>query len=236
MTGTVDLEQLPLSVTPASHAFSFTSIHTLIEANGGDDKIFGNDGDDILMGQQGADEIRGGAGNDDIWGGHNVAGGQDTGDRLDGGADNDVVVGDNAVILLTGSSVSPRYRNLSGTVIFDSDGVPQTTGAAQAKLRSCFRGRERPWAGNLIIRPSPLGFDWNRSCERRRVAELPIAHARAHTAATLLVKPLHRRQSAGAGGSLRPTRHPAAKGKRLSPFLSEFFPQSLVPRPTDGQP
>lgn len=132
VSGTVDLDLLPLSVAPGTHAFSFTSIHTLIVANGGNDQIFGNDGDDILMGQQGADEIRGGAGDDDIWGGHNVAGGQDTGDRLDGGADNDVVVGDNAVILRTGSSVSSRYRNLNGSVLFDSEGFAQTTGDAQA--------------------------------------------------------------------------------------------------------
>ncbi len=43
------------------------------------------------------------------------------GDYLDGGTGNDVIAGDNANILRTGSTVSPRFRVLSGDDIFDTD-------------------------------------------------------------------------------------------------------------------
>ena len=55
-----------------------------------------------------------------------VGGGACTyGDYLDGGSGNDVIAGDNATILRTGTTLSPRFRVLTGTSILDT-----TTGAA----------------------------------------------------------------------------------------------------------
>ena len=58
-------------------------------------------------------------------GGHNVTGGHDGNDRVDGGAGNDVVVGDNAIVLNTGKSNSPRHRMLSDSTIYDLSGNAQ---------------------------------------------------------------------------------------------------------------
>ena len=105
------------------HPFEFASIYFEKvdgEGNplGGNDQIQGNDGDDIILGQQGDDWIEGNEGNDSLIGGHNVTGGHDGNDRVDGGAGNDVVVGDNAIVLNTGKSNSPRHRMLSDSTIY----------------------------------------------------------------------------------------------------------------------
>jgi Ca2+-binding RTX toxin-like protein len=94
---------------------------------GADDLIYGEGGRDYILGQQGADVIFGGSGDDDIYGGHNVATGHDTGDFIDGGTGNDVIAGDNASIQGTDAYVSPRFRALEGTVIYDSNGNVQVT-------------------------------------------------------------------------------------------------------------
>ena len=124
----VDFTRMP---PLAADPFTFEAIDTQNADGGGDDTIDGEDGDDILLGQQGSDTITGGAGDDDIIGGHNVAGGQDAGDRLDGEAGRDVIVGDNGSVRRRGDAVSPRFRVLSGSVIYDTNGVAQATSASQ---------------------------------------------------------------------------------------------------------
>ena len=115
----------------AAHPFTWTSIDTGAALGGGDDLIRAGDGDDIVLGGQGADRITGGDGDDDLIGGHNVADGSDGGDRIDAGAGNDWVAGDNADLLRTGSSLSPRFRVLAGDAIFDVDGDALVTAAWQ---------------------------------------------------------------------------------------------------------
>src|SRR5690606_36294105 len=68
---------------------------------------------------QGDDVVFGGAGDDDLIGGHTVAGGYDGSDVLDGGLGDDVLVGDNAIVLRTGSPLSPRVRVLAGPTLHD---------------------------------------------------------------------------------------------------------------------
>ena len=88
-----------------------------------------------MIAGQGADTAFGNGKDDDLIGGHNVAGGHDAGDDLDGGSGVDVVMGDNARVLRTGSSLSDQVRTLSGPTMYDSrqpaGGDPrQPTGAA----------------------------------------------------------------------------------------------------------
>ena len=127
--GTIDSTQLPLS--SAIKPFAWTSIDTSAASGGGADLLRGNAGDDIVIGGQDADRITGGDGDDDLIGGHNVAGGADSGDQIDAGAGNDWVAGDNANILRTGSRLSPRFRTLTGAVIYDANGLPQVGGTPQ---------------------------------------------------------------------------------------------------------
>ncbi len=129
INGNIDLTKLPLAL--AVKPFTFTSIDTTVVADGGNDNITGGSGDDILIGGQGGDTVNGNAGNDDIIGGHNVPGGADTGDWLDGGSGDDVIAGDNASILRTGGSGDTLYRVLSGVTIYDANGNPLVTQAAQ---------------------------------------------------------------------------------------------------------
>jgi Ca2+-binding RTX toxin-like protein len=107
-----------------------TNIHD--DLAGAGDLIYGEGGRDYILGQQGADVIFGGAGDDDIYGGHNVAGGHDTGDIIDGGTGNDVIVGDNASIQGTDDYTSPRFRALSGTLMYDNDGAALVTGDSKS--------------------------------------------------------------------------------------------------------
>ena len=104
------------------------------EGVGGDDLIYGGslaeldtdvNGKNIILGQQGSDTIYGGSGDDDIYGGHNVANGADAGDFIDAGAGDDVVLGDNGRIERTSDDVGPRFRALSGTIIYNDNGQAQ---------------------------------------------------------------------------------------------------------------
>ncbi|MFL5860054.1 MAG: hypothetical protein ACJ780_04640, partial [Solirubrobacteraceae bacterium] len=67
-------------------------------------------------------------------GGHSscaTAGACTYGDYLDGGSGNDVIAGDNANLLRTGSTVSPQFRLLSGTDLFNTNsaiGASNVTG------------------------------------------------------------------------------------------------------------
>ncbi len=118
----VDTSLLPLA--QATHPFAFVSVDTT-DANGGGDVMLGGNGADVMLGQQGRDEMWGGTGDDDLIGGHNVSGGSDTGDFIVGGTGNDVAVGDNAVVLRTGSTITTLVRVLVGTRLFLLD---QATG------------------------------------------------------------------------------------------------------------
>lgn len=129
VSGTVDLNRLPLD--QAQSPFTFTAIATQNSDGGGDDIIHGDGGDDILLGQQGADRLFGDAGNDDLIGGHNVSGGQDGADQMDGGAGEDGIAGDNAQMLRRPGTSSPRFRTLSGDLLYDADGNPLVNGTAQ---------------------------------------------------------------------------------------------------------
>jgi Ca2+-binding RTX toxin-like protein len=127
VAGNIDTTLLPLSLPLALHPFAWTSIDTGAAQGGGPDLIRGNAGDDIVLGGQASDRITGGDGDDDVIGGHNVAGGADAGDFIDTGAGNDWVAGDNADLLRTGTSLSPRFRVLSDGAIFDALGNAQVT-------------------------------------------------------------------------------------------------------------
>jgi len=116
----------------------------------GNDTIRGEGGPDILVGDEaeilyapdgvtivqintidrthgGIDTIYGGAGDDIVIGGTNS-------DSLDGGLDRDLVFGDNVLLVPnpgSGDSINPRFRALSGTAIYDANGVAQVGDQAQ---------------------------------------------------------------------------------------------------------
>jgi Ca2+-binding RTX toxin-like protein len=74
----------------------------------GEDDLFGEAGDDYAEGNQGKDAIAGGDNEDDLVGGSSteagIASGQpDTDDVISGGADGDVVLGDNGLVLRSGT-------------------------------------------------------------------------------------------------------------------------------------
>lgn len=96
---------------------------------GAADTIYAGSGHDIALGQQGDDLIYGQEGDDDLIGGHNVAGGIDEledaesgNDHIDGGEGHDVIAADNAIItrITTGGA---RFRRLSGSTIYQSNGT-----------------------------------------------------------------------------------------------------------------
>ncbi len=139
----IDTRLLPVHVAVLPndlHTFGWTSIETTTADAGAADLIRGNAGDDVIVGGQGADQILGDDGNDDIIGGHTGwltplrlgtaltigarygAAGSDTGDTIDGGAGNDWIEGDNGILLRTGSSIGPRFRDLQAQTIFDANG------------------------------------------------------------------------------------------------------------------
>jgi Ca2+-binding RTX toxin-like protein len=107
---------------PWFEGYYYMATTSVDDSAGAGDLIYGQGGRDYILGQQGADAIFGGAGDDDIYGGHNIAGGHDEGDVIDGGTGNDVIVGDNASIQGTDSDISPRFRALDGTSIYDNNG------------------------------------------------------------------------------------------------------------------
>jgi Ca2+-binding RTX toxin-like protein len=128
--GHVDLSTLPLAtLTPA---FKFETIDTQVTDGGGDDTLLGGAGEDIILGQQGADLIYGGEDDDDLIGGHNVAGGHDTGDRIGGGKGDDVIAGDNAIIERRGDTLSLLAQTLTGSTLYNANGVAQITGGRHA--------------------------------------------------------------------------------------------------------
>jgi Ca2+-binding RTX toxin-like protein len=128
--GNVDLSTLPLAtLTPA---FEFETIDTQVTDGGGDDTLRGNSGEDIILGQQGADLIYGGQDDDDLIGGHNVEGGHDTGDRIGGGSGDDVIAGDNAIIERRGDTLSLLAQTLTGSTLYDANGVAQISGDRHA--------------------------------------------------------------------------------------------------------
>jgi len=123
-----------------THNAIYTSISITGVDYGGNDTLYGgtlavldiDTGSNIILGQQGSDTIYGGGSDDDIYGGHNVVNGYDTGDYIDGGAGNDVILGDNGTIERTESSTGPRFRTLTGTQIYDADGLIQVSGTSTA--------------------------------------------------------------------------------------------------------
>jgi Ca2+-binding RTX toxin-like protein len=125
LEGTLDLNTLPIP------EFTYTSIHTLDNDDGGDDLIRAGSGDDIVLGQQGADRIYGEDGDDDLVGGHNVSGGHDAGDSIDGGRGNDVIAGDNAEITRSGETKNVRFRALDGNTLYDAAGRARISTAYQ---------------------------------------------------------------------------------------------------------
>jgi Ca2+-binding RTX toxin-like protein len=127
LEGAIDLN---LILTP-NPPFTFTSIHTQLQHQGGDDLLRGESGDDLLLGQQGKDTIFGDTGDDDMIGGHNINGGDDADDSIDGGSGNDAIAGDNGVILRQELNLSLRFRTLRGTVIYNANGQPQVTPSPQ---------------------------------------------------------------------------------------------------------
>ncbi|MGC9450585.1 MAG: hypothetical protein ACP5I4_03990 [Oceanipulchritudo sp.] len=122
---------------------NFFAIDTRDTDGGEGDVMHGEEGDDIMLGQQGDDRMWGGSDDDDMIGGHNVEGDQAIGggydeldtpavtgmlnpsdgnlpmnDLMDGGTGNDSMAGDNTIIWRRGDDVSPRFRELTGDVIY----------------------------------------------------------------------------------------------------------------------
>ncbi|MDM8557941.1 LEPR-XLL domain-containing protein [Candidatus Parabeggiatoa sp. HSG14] len=128
--GNINLATLPLATfTPA---FEFETIDTQDTDGGGNDTLRGNSGEDIILGQQGADLIYGGQDDDDLIGGHNVEGGHDTGDRIGGGKGDDVIAGDNAIIERRSDTLSLLAQTLTGSTLYDANGVAQISGGRHA--------------------------------------------------------------------------------------------------------
>ncbi len=114
----IDYESFTLLGNP--HPFIWTSIDAGASDGGGVDLVTGDAGEDVIIGGQAGDYLLGGTEDDDIIGGHNVAGGYDGDDTIDAGSQDDVVAADNADLLRTGSTQSPRFRTLSGTLIYQT--------------------------------------------------------------------------------------------------------------------
>ena len=170
--GDVDLTQLPLGAVV--DPFDFTSISTQ-DPNAGDDRLEGGEGDDIALGQQGSDVIRGDAGDDDLIGGHDVEDGFDAGDRIDGGTGNDWIAGDNARIDRSAAPASARFRTLSGTTLYDTDGnaLVDRRLAAESERRAGARDHAprpllRPGEPGHRPAPRPVGRGHHRGRRRRR--------------------------------------------------------------------
>jgi len=122
------------SVQNSNALFTYTSdISGTANTTAGNDTIYGGSqavldtdtGKNIILGQQGSDTIYGGGSDDDIYGGHNVANGSDSGDFIDGAAGNDIIVGDNGLIERTADATDPRFTVLTGSLIYDSNGLAQ---------------------------------------------------------------------------------------------------------------
>ena len=97
--------------------------NTLNPGNGGVDTIFGGTEDDIIIG---------GANND----------------RLDGGDQQDLIFGDNVMLVRnagSGNAIDPRFRALTGTTIYDANGLAQVAGEFGATVQPVPGGRPT-WA------------------------------------------------------------------------------------------
>jgi Ca2+-binding RTX toxin-like protein len=127
-----------------------------ILGEGGTDTIHGNAGDDYVEGNQGADTIFGDAGQDDIIGGSSqvsngagkfgltAAGEPDAGDTLlSGGDDQDVILGDNGVVLRTGTTGA---TTLTGTL----EDVTKGRGMTQRRINLYDIGATTPGGGDTI--------------------------------------------------------------------------------------
>ncbi len=113
--GTVTFNTGPLAGTPNLTDRVDTVVPgetTDLRAIGGDDTIYGGRGDDVILGSTGDD-------------------------RLDGGEGNDLVFGDNATLDRSASrgnfgAADPRFRTLTGSVLYDIYGNPQHGDTARA--------------------------------------------------------------------------------------------------------
>jgi Ca2+-binding RTX toxin-like protein len=98
-------------------------IETTDRDNGGVDTIYGGAGDDIVIGGSKAD-------------------------LLDGGAGRDLIFGDNVLLVRnagSGDAIDPRFRALTGTVIYDANGAAQVAGQFAAPVQPVPGGRPA-WA------------------------------------------------------------------------------------------
>lgn len=108
---------------------NYLALFTARTHAGAADTIYAGSGHDIALGQQGDDTLYGQEGDDDLIGGHNVAGGIDEledsasgNDRMDGGEGHDVIAADNAIIIRIAGG-GARFRQLSGSTIYQSNGT-----------------------------------------------------------------------------------------------------------------
>ena len=153
----------------------------LILGGTGGDTIRGNLGTDILFGDQakvvlvnglysslettnrligGVDTIYGGDQDDIIVGGTNA-------DSLDGGMDRDLIFGDNVLLTMnagSGNAIDPRFRALTGTVIYGTSGLPQVAGEFGAAIQPVPGGRPiwSDWTITLdqLLDPAQFGNDY----------------------------------------------------------------------------
>src|SRR5207248_2834069 len=99
-------------------------------------------------------------GDDDIIGGHNVADGQDAGDDLDGGSAVDVLMGDNAEVLRTGSSIDPRFQTLTASTIYDTNGNALISNIDRANPTGALERYTRPLNHTATTDPTYFGSDY----------------------------------------------------------------------------
>ena len=108
----------------------------------------------------GDDTIQGGAGADTIMGGPHA-------DNLDGGLDADLIFGDNVRLVGnpgSGDAIDPRFRALTGTLMYGPDGLAQVAGEFSAAIQPEPGGRPA-WADWTItldptLSSSPLSNDY----------------------------------------------------------------------------
>ncbi len=106
-------------VTYEADGVTINKIETTDRLNGGVDTIYGNAGDDVIIGGTKAD-------------------------NLDGGLNKDLIFGDNVVLVRnagSGNAIDPRFRALTGTTIYGSDGTAQVAGEAAAGTNPVPGGR-----------------------------------------------------------------------------------------------
>ncbi len=110
-------------VSYASDGVTIVQINTIDRTNGGIDTIYGGTEDDVLIG--GAND-----------------------DNLDGGLNQDIIFGDNVLLVRnagSGDAIDPRFRALTGTIIYDSTGLDKVGGEFGAAVQPVPDGRPA-WA------------------------------------------------------------------------------------------